>query len=237
MSMTFPELETLRTRLEKVAPGIQGWDNAGKLYGIVADTVPEAALPAFVANLDLDRPEAPRILPILIPLLDGLTLSDVVYRASRSGNSKVLEACWDHVHQSIQERVLHGAARKRDTRLLGWCLGRGEFSQEALEEALMNSVWQGGRTCTDLLLGLVEKPWRVLGELRKKGTPDRLLRRLDEAWATAINEERAVVPDGRVLTSKFQADMPEVFYLAQAHRMEKSIPQPKTGRPRSWGRM
>lgn len=237
MTFTLEALQTVRGQLEAVAPDIQSWDEAHGLYGVVADTVPETALPSLAAKLDLRRPEAASIVEIIVPHMPASAINSIVYRASRSGKLHIIDICWPHIHEPIQDQVLHEAGRHQEDDLLEWVLAQRDFSQEDLEEALLNSVWQGGDPCVNLLLGLVERPGRILNDLRKKGGPDRLLKRLDGAWMKAIGEGRAAPPDGRAMTAKFQADLPGTTRMAMAHRMDKAIPAPEPNPPRPRSRV
>lgn len=110
--------------------------------------------------------------------------------------------------------------------MLEWVLGKREFSEQALQEALMSSVWQGVRSSTDRLLGLTERPWRVLDALRAKGDPDRLLRDLDEAWVGALDRGQAAIPNGHVLTRKFKASMPAVSHWVRQNQLDEKLPPP-----------
>lgn len=228
--MTSPQpidLPALRRRLEDIAPDFPYWNEGALLYDLSADAMPEVAVDALVSRLELQRSQAPAILRVLLPHLEEQTVRLLSYRASRKGNTQVLGVIWDHLPPWVQNQALEEAGRREGTELLDWVLARRPFPQGALEGALTNAVWQGGSACVDRLIGLVKKPSRTLDDLRKKGDPERLLKRLDEAWARAIECGKAAVPDGRVATPKFQASLPGVWRMARARQMDEALPASK----------
>lgn len=221
--MTLPELQQLRRQLESAVPKFSTWADAQGLYGPVADVDPASAPSVLAAKLDWLRPQAPQVLSILAPHLDDLTMEFVMNFAVRGCHLELMAAGWNHASRKTQLNCLRSAAIKRDTDILDWVIEHMDPTPEEYREGLFSAVWQGDEAGLGRLIPLAPEPWRIVGGLRKKGDPEGPLGKLDKAWAKALDEGDAVVPDGRVLTPKFRASLPRVSLRADHHRLSKRI--------------
>ena len=221
--MTLSELQTLRRQLESAVPKFQTWADAQGLYGLAADADPASAPAVLAAKLDWLRPQTPQVLSILAPHLDDITMEFVMNFAVRGCHLELMAAGWNHASRKTQLNCLRSAAIKRDTDILDWVIEHMDPTPEEYREGLFSAVWQGDEAGLGRLIPLAPEPWRIVEQLRKKGDPARLLAKLDECWASALDEGNASVPDGRVLTPKFRASLPKVSVRAAHHRLSNKI--------------
>lgn len=221
--MNLSELQQLRLQLESAVPGFSVWPEVQRLYGPAADFTPEASVESVAAQMNWGRPESAGVLQVLLPHLTSRALDHVMNFAARTSKVELLAIGWESSSQSTRLNVLRSSAWSQDTDLLDWVLVKMDPTQPELQEALLSAVWQGSEITVARLIPLVEEPWRIIEQLRKKGDPARLLAKLDECWASALDEENASVPDGRVLTPKFRDSLPKVSLRATHHRLSKRL--------------
>lgn len=228
--------EHIRRELSASVPEALGWRETQDTLSSTASgmLLSSTVIPMFLGKLDLFRPQARKVLEVVLPYAQDSSRSALLSSAVAKDLTDIIELVWPLAPASARAQALISAASNVDSGVLAWALERAEFSQVILGDALASAVEVGFDEGVVRLLPLLDRPWGILPKIRDKERAGQagILKRFDATLLAAAERGSIPLPDGRSLTQNFERDLPGLYHFTRAARMEKSLPPASPPRPR-----